>query len=793
MSDFALRWMTLLACAGFALYGLARLELTNSITHFMPSENDVELVEISLQLVDSPLSHRMVISIGGGPERNRVAAELADVLRDHPEVDWVENGFDEDSMRGIFDLYFDRRIYLASESPSVAFPAFIDDEGLDRAAQRLRARLARPDSMLGARIAPLDPLGLFDRIVERIRSTQPLETGGSGGFSTPDGEFAIILLGLASSPFDFAKQVVLLDDIDREFERLSKIANPTDKHGSELTMERSGVNHVAVASEKNVKREVNFISLASISIVTMLFLLVFRSLRHLFIAVLTPIAGFVVALAVAMSTSTQMHGITLAFGFVLLGVAIDYPIHLMNHHALSPAGTTARQSVARIRSSLLSSGITTSFAFLALSMSDFPGLREMGLFAAIGVPVSLAMTILCLPAFLGGARAPSHIQRRMSRGFEALIAWLESRFGIAVALPICFAVIAAAGIPSTRWEDDPSELMAANPETLEESNRVRSRVADFDPGRFVVGLAADREGALILNDEIHARLGRAIEAGDIEAVMSMHSFIWSESLQRKNLEAFRADPTLAMRLDTVYSRAGFRSGSFDGFVDAVAEPGVDPLTPEDLEDSPLARVMDSLVPLGERWAVITYLRGVNSGDAIRERLIGLENAHYIDQGEIVGEVYQGFRESTVRMLVVGSAVVFLVLMIRYRHFVRGLFAFLPPAMAALSTFGLFGLLGISVNVVSAVSLLVVLGMGVDYGVFTVDSARQPERLGATFSSLLVSCLTSIFVFGVLSFSGQSALRSLGLTVGIGTTFALLLSPSIHVFARRFERRRIEPV
>ncbi|MEE9254647.1 MAG: MMPL family transporter, partial [Pseudomonadales bacterium] len=473
MSDSAIRWLTLTSCAVLALYSLARLELTNSITHFMPSSHAVELVELSLQLMDSPLSHRMVISISGGPERTRVAAQLGEFLRRHPEVEWVESGFDEDALRGIFELYFDRRSYLVSELPESEIPVLLGREALAQRAETLRARLARPDSILVARMAPADPLGFFDRIVERIRATQPATSRAEGGFASRVGDYAIVLLGLTSSPFDFETQARLLEDIDREFERLRAAA------AADLEMEQSGINQVAVASERNVKSEVNFISSASISIVLLLFLLVFRSLRHLFIAILTPLTGFAVALSVAVTTSTQMHGITLAFGFVLLGVAIDYPIHLMNHHSLSPPGSSAGDTIAGIRTSLISSGVTTSLAFLALAASDFPGLREMGLFAAIGVPVSLALTILCLPAFLGVSRAPSPTQRVLSRGFERLVAWLETRRFVILAIFAGFVLLAAAGLPGTRWEDDPAELMAADPELLAESERVRRRVADF--------------------------------------------------------------------------------------------------------------------------------------------------------------------------------------------------------------------------------------------------------------------------------------------------------------------------
>ena len=271
--------------------------------------------------------------------------------------------------------------------------------------------------------------------------------------------------------------------------------------------------------------------------------------------------------------------------------------------------------------------------------------------------------------------------------------------------------------------------------------------------------------------------------------MSLHSFLWSKALQRDNLEELRKQRGLDERIDRAFSQQGFRSGAFDGFAQVVEVPHVAPLAPEDVANSPLGRVMDSLVEIEGRFAVVTYLRGIRSGDEVRALVEDLDDAHYLDQGEIVSEVYRGFRKSTVRMLGLGSAVVLLVLVIRYRELARGLLAFLPPALAALATFGVFGLLDVHVNVVSAVSLLVVLGMGVDYGIFTVDGASRPERLGPTLLSLLISCLTSICVFGVLALSEQTALRSLGLTVGVGTSFALILSPPVYVLARRLETRR----
>ncbi len=767
MSDRGVRWLTLALLALLGGYCIARLELTNSITHFIPSRAEAELIELSLKLVESPLTRRMLLSIEGGPESAAVAAQLADTLRTHPEVAWVETGLDEAALRGIYDLYFERRLYLVSDRPDTEIPALLTRRALEERAAQLRRRLSQPDAMLVSRTAAADPLGLFERILDRIQSFQPTTSASGSGRA----EHAIVQLGLRSSPFDSRRQTQLLSDIEAEFQRLAAV------HPTALRLEQSGVNRFAVATERSVRRDGNFISAISISVVSGLFLLIFRSLRQLLIAFLVPLGGFAFAMAVAASGPDPVHGITLGFGFVLIGVAIDYPIHLMNHYALSANDTTPRVTRDRIRSSLLLSGLTTTLAFLSLAASDFPGLAEMGSFGAIGVPVALALTMLCLPAFLSGPMTATPAQRVLSSGLARLVEWLCEHRPAAIAIVFGFAAIAATGLPRLHWEDDPATLMAVDPALHAESERVRRRVANFDGGRFVVGLASDAEAALALNTRIDERLREVIAAGELDGVGSLHTFLWPESLQRANLAAFRATPKLGDRIERAFSDSGFRPGAFAAFGDAVADPVAPPLRLEDVAASPLARVLDSMVELEGRWAVVTYLRGVRSGAAIAAALDGLESVHYVDQKEIIASVYEGFRRSTTRMVTLGACIVLLVLLFRYRRFSRALLAFLPAGLGASCTLGLFGLLGIPVNVASAVSLLVVLGLGVDYGIFSVDGAARAQSQGVTLSSLLVSCVTSVFVFGILALSEQPVLRAIGLTTGTGVLIALSLSPT----------------
>ena len=774
MSDRSIRIGTLGLLVALGLYCARNIELTGSITHFIPDHVDAQLVQLSLELVDSPLSRRMVVAIEGGPEREPLARELAAQVRAHPEVAWVEEDLDQDDLIAIHDLYFERLAYFASEHPETEVPRLFSPAALDQSAARLRDRLAGPDAMLVSRLAPRDPLDLFGRILERAQAFR----GSGQAVGSQSRGWTIIQIGLRSSPFDSARQAGLLQLVESEFARLAA------QHGGGFVLEQSGINLFSVAAERSVRGDVDSISLISIGVVCTLFLLVFRSPRQLLIAIVTPLAGFLVALCLAISQSDAVHGITLAFGFVLIGVAIDYPVHLMNHHALSPAGTSPRETLVGIRTSLIVSGCTTVLAFLSLSFSSFPGLGDMGTFAAIGVAVSLVLTLFSLPAFLRTPASSTAVQRWLSASLVRLTSWTGRSSGPLYVSLLGLLAIAVLGIPRLQWVDDPAEFMEMDADLLAEATRVQKRIGEFDGGRFVVGVAPDRQAALVLNEQIADRLEPLIGSGELGGIGTLRAFLFSTELQRRNLTALQAQPDLASRIDVAHTRAGFRAGAFDPFVDSIRSPGVGPLLPEDLEDSPLRRVLASLVELDDGIGVVTLLRGVRSGPAIQTALAGLDGAYYVDQQEIMTGVYEGIRRSTVRMLLIGAVLILVVLQIRYRHVVRGLLAFLPALLGAATTLGLFGLLGVDVNVVSSISLLVVLGMGVDYGVFAVDTAHDDERLGAMLSSLLISCLTSVFVFGVLALSSQPILRSIGLTTGAGVLLSLVIAIPVLGLAKR---------
>jgi predicted exporter len=82
-----------------------------------------------------------------------------------------------------------------------------------------------------------------------------------------------------------------------------------------------------------------------------------------------------------------------------------------------------------------------------------------------------------------------------------------------------------------------------------------------------------------------------------------------------------------------------------------------------------------------------------------------------------------------------------------------------------------------IGLLHVVALLLVLSMGVDYGVFLAETRDDPEGFAATVLSVLIACLSTVLAFGLLAMSASPALRAIGLTVGLGVLLSLVLAPA----------------
>lgn len=786
-SQLVERWLPvligalLLAVMG-AFVGL-RLELSTDITHFLAAGDDARLAKLSRQLAESELTKTTILVIGSesGDTQAAIAAAraLTETLAADEEVAWVRSGWADDQNQAVHDLYFPRRIYFTADSQA-ELEQRLAPAGLEQAATKLQNQLRLPTAAVIKRIAPEDPLLLYPAILERLEDARagPLRVV-EGQLVSESGE-AVILFASVHSPFRSAHQGPLQERIAARFEQLAAEAQA---RGEQLHMRQSGVGRFALRAEAQIRGDIQRISTISMLGVITLFLLLFRSPRAIVLALLPLAAGVLAAASVCLLVFGRIHGLTLAFGASLIGVCIDYPIHLFSHHALEPDAAGPLGTARRIRPSMLVGALTTVAGFVGLGWTSFPGVREIGVFAAVGVFTAVLTTLWVLPPLLSERPWRVGVQHAVARGSASLLRRMQTRRLPLLLLPALALLLIGLALPRVEFEDDVSALTETDAELLAEDEAVRALVSRMDAGRMIVAIADDHEQALQKNDAVYQRLLAAREAGELEAFASLHELLWSRSLQQQNLAAYGQPASFGERLDAAFVGQGFRAGVFDPFIAELerlrAGQGAAPLSFADLAASPLREAASSMiVELGDgQIAVLTLMRNVTDPAALQARIGDLDDVHLFDQRALMAELYGRHRNQTLQLVGVGLLAVLAMIAIRYRALGPTLAAFMPALLAGSTALAILVLLGHPLTLLHVVSVLLVQSMGVDYGVFLAENRQRPERAAATVASLLGCCLSTVLAFGLLAMSSNPALQAIGLTVGIGVLASLVLAPT----------------
>lgn len=784
-------WRTLALASVLAMlvYCATHMRIVSDVSNFMPRSGSTELAALSRGLTDSEATRSMVLSIGASePDRAvRAARRLAEALRGHPEVAWLRSGASEEQLAALYALYFPRRHDFLSDAPERELASRLDDAGLRESARRLRSELMRPGSPLVSRIAGEDPLLAFPALLSRVTAGDRRLGVRDGIFVTRDGRHAILFVGTRSSPFDADRQRPLLQALRQSFAVIRA------EQGDDLVLETAGMNRFALDVEEGIRGELPYLFGASTLGVTLLFLAFFRSPRALGLGLIPHALGILIAATTGLLVFGYLNGLAIAFGAALIGVTVDYSIHLLNHHGLAPPGTSPVQSLRQVRPSLLLGGGTTIASFAGLAFADFPGFYQMCVLATVGVSAALATTLLLLPRWMGEPHG-SQISRRAAAWLGTrVIGLVRYRAALAVVSLLC-ALLALWGAPRIHWVDDLSKLTSMNPDLLREDREVRARISSADAGRVLVATGETLEQAVAANDRLAARLPALVEDGALAGFRSLHSFLWSEALQRQNRDWITRDASLPERLDRVYASEGFRPGAFAGFARALASEAPEPLRYADLVASPVGDLVRTLVlDLGEQAAIVTLLEGVKDPAALEAALAGLPGVRLFDQQRFMREVSVEYRQRIVGVLVGGCIAGLGLLVLRYRALRPALAAALPSLLVAGLLIALGAAAGTEIHVLHLIALFLVIGIGGDFGILMVDGEADAKAVGTTMLSLLIASLTTIFTFGVMGFSAHPVLNAIGRTTSIGIALSFLLAPASLVLLESRNRAPADPV
>jgi len=767
-----------LILGGLTLWVAFNFKVTTDIHHFLPDSKEDNVAALSGQLAKSELSRTMVLALSSANKTilSQASREFEKSLSSDSvvkgQLSFIEGGPMQEAHRFLWTAYQTHRLGFFAPSADAA-RAQITDQGLEKAADNLRQQLQSPISTLLSQVAPGDPFLTLPALFQR------LERANSGGITLHEGRYfttdkgtAIVFLGTKTSAFDADSQKPFLDHIQHVFTRVNK------KYKGQLRLDQSGLNRFATRAAAAIERDMERVSTLSVILLSCVLLLLFRSLRILGLAALSTGAGVVTGCAVTLLLFGRLHGVTLAFGASLIGVAVDYVIHLCCHHAIARPQGGPRASLAAIGRPLTTGAATTIAGFLALGASSLVGLREVACFSAAGLIAAFVTTWVTIPPLMPQTAKRVVAREHLGRALRAGLTHVHRAGKWLWLVPVTVIALALVALPRVHWNDELSSMVRLDPNLVKEDTRVRN-IIRLEHMHFVVALGDNESQALEANDRVNDVLTAAVAAKELASYRSVASILPSPKTQREVAQVVLSDTTLPARFVKTFTAAGFSEDAFTPFLDALRKPAPQPLTFNDLASSPLASLLrGSRLQLGKRTAIVTFLTNLQDPDALQRRLSSLHNVAFIRQSDLMNQANQTYQRRAVEYLGWGLAAVLILLAIRYREPRRTLAAFLPPVLAVIATVAVLTLAGRGLDLVTLTALVFVVSMGEDYTVFLIDAYDQTDilDLDAALVSVFLACVTTVIGFTILAMSEHPVLSSLGLTATTGIIGSVLLAP-----------------
>ncbi len=749
-------WFLLMLLAGYQV--LQRTTVSSDMSVFMPTAQTRQPDPLITQLMEGPAARIWLLALAGDSAKKlaAISTRLAAALRRSDRFVTVMNGaswLDEAGRKLLF-----RYRYLLD--PRVDRDYF-SVPSLHAALQQRLRELASPLSIVTRRLLPADPTAALPEIL----NTLGRETAGlnyfKGVWFSPGRQRALLVAETHARGLDLAAQQAVMDQIASDLQQAAPNAN--------IRLQLAGAPYIALQIRDRIRAESRRLSLWAGGFTLLFILWVYRSLRRLLLSTIPLLGGLLFATATVSLLFGSVHGIALAFGVTILGVAVDYPVHLLSHnHAGENLSTTLR----RIWPTLRLGAATTVLGYVAMTFTGFTGLAQLGVFSIAGLASAALLTRSLLPALMISIPArPMRLTALASILTRRSPRWL-------LALTIAGTVLVMLLLARTQdyWSEDIADLSPI-PSNLRQQDRVLRSQLGAPENRYLLTVEADRLETLLQREEtLRPRLQAAVTDHAVQDFMMAARLLPSEQQQAARQAALPDSATLQQHLVAALADLPFKAGLFKPFVqDVAASRNLPFLQATQLRQSGLALQLDNLVFSHDgRMTGLVRLAGVEDPVALQHLADGLPGVRFIDVRRSASNLVNRFRRETLQRISWATAVIVLVLWLGLRDPHRLWRVLVPVGMAVMLAAAVPLGLGEKLNLFHLVSLLLVAGIGLDYSLFfSRHSSRADDRL--TTHALLVCSISTAAVFGMLATSAIPVLHYIGITVTTGVISAFFLA------------------
>lgn len=617
-----------------------------------------------------------------------------------------------------------------------------------------------------------DPLNLFTPVVQQLQQGKSLPL-----FDTYDGYIFVdnMTTGVAmlTSPFG-----------NSETEFNGKLCNLLNEAKTKVMNLRKGMDVqiiggpvIAVGNAMQIKEDSILSITIAIVLICLLLFIFFRNIKNISLIAISIAWGWLFAMGMLALCNDNISLIVVGISSIVLGIAVNYPLHLIAHLSHSES---IKCALKEITTPLIVGNITTVGAFAALIPLNSTALRDLGLFSAFLLIGTILFVLIYLPHLVKHRKVKSS-----EISTDGNLHEIKHKRYIIFTICLFTAVLGYYSI-DTKFNTSMNSINYMTQEQRNNMAKLQGLTQGLDEGKtnlYVVSTACNIDSALSKAQQNRLTINKHCPDLEISACgkfmpsnaeKSRRIALWNEFWTNRKLHV--ADELRAsMKLE------GFTDDSFDEFFYTIANSNN---IRQSGNENPIQSLYSSQIVINDGDVKVVDIISVDADQVsfIEQQIESVlpDDTYCFNIQGLNSIIASNLSDNFNYIGWVCGAIVFIFLLISLGRIELAMIAFIPMAISWIWILGLMSIFDIQFNIVNIILATFIFGQGDDYTIFMTEGCMSEyayrRRMVASFrKSILISAAIMFIGIGSLIFAKHPALFSLAQVTIIGMLSVVIMS------------------
>jgi len=775
----------LVAIVVFSYAGISRLQLEENLNAIIPKDSN--LSDVSSLMSKTKFADQLIVTLecsdsaGCVPDSlAKYATMLADSLRGDSLIASIDLKVKNEAFMQVYDFFYKNIHLYLTDADYDSIRAKIEPDRVEAIVEGSYKALLSPTGFATKKFILKDPLNLAPMALEKLKNFQLDDnfTVRNGYIFTKDLKDLLFFIQPVNPASNTKENVPLIEHLDSVVDHFMASV-------PHVSVQYFGGTAVGVANAQQIKSDIVITVSVAFFFLIAVFYLAFRRIKLIALLFLPIVLGTGFALSVLSFIDNHLSSIALSVGAVLIGMSIDYSLHLFTHYKNCKSMANTIRDIAE---PVFMSSLTTMSAFLCLYVVDSQALNQLGLFVALTIFTVAVLILTLIPVLLAKIKVSDPVMQKKTV-LDRISAYpYHNDKGLVYAvlgLSVVFYV-------TSGWLTFNSDFSSLNymPEKLAKAEaKIKEISSAAYSSVYAVTTAQTLDSALFKMEQHEQMFSQCKRDGYISSMSSVADLLISTSRQQELCDKWNTFWTADLQ-DSVrarFVRSGtkfqFKDKAFKKFYAHIAEQ---PSVIEQDAFAPLHGLFlkNYIISADSAISVVAMLKVDQEKRADAFTVFKKEKGIVIfDKKQVVLDFFDSLRMDFSTLVTLSMVIIFGVLLVFLGRIELATITFIPISLSWLWTTGLMGLFGIEFNIFNIIISTFIFGLGIDYCIFLTRGLLNNYKYGARpldpyKLSILLSALTTVGAIGVLILAKHPALQSIAYVSIFGIVSVLLIANTL---------------